>query len=725
MDKKLKIKGRKLEQKELQQALLRMYRHQPGKALNAKQAIRKLKVDNDRNSVQHALEDLAKKNAIVPAGEDKFRWSGTGPEARNKAPRMPHITGPIIGTVDLTRSGAAFISVPGQERDIFIPPRSVNSAMQGDTVEVRMAGAHRGRPEGEIVRIVKRVNDQFIGTLHRTKKRDIVVPDKLNMPFDIAIDPSSKSDAENGEKVVVQITEWPGPDSKLRIPVGKIIGRFVGQSLNDVEMQAILVHSGFPLYFEADVLAEANALPRDISPEEIAKRRDFRDILTITIDPEDAKDFDDALSYRVLEDGGCEVGIHIADVSHYVRPGTKLDEEAYSRSTSVYLVDRVLPMLPERISNEICSLRPNEESLTFSAVFTFDAKDKLTGRWFGKTVIHSDRRYSYEEAQTLLEGAEGDYATEINILNRIATKLRKQRYKEGSISFESEEVKFRLNEEGVPIEVYVKERKEAHLLIEDFMLLANREVAAFVRKKNMENEIPFVYRVHDLPDPDKLQDFIQFAKEVGYKMEAKTPQQVAAAFNKLAEAARENELLRILEPLAIRTMAKAIYTTNNIGHYGLGFEYYTHFTSPIRRYSDVLVHRILEKNLEGEFRDDKYALEIRCQHVSKQERRAMDAERESIKYKQVEYIEKHVGEIFEGQISGMMDKGLFVQLRANMVEGMAPFSHFPEPYDVADNRLHATGRYSANVMKIGDTVNVQILFADISRRQVEMRVIFA
>lgn len=746
MTKKPKIKGRQLEQPELQQVLRRFFKHNDRKAYNARQVLRQIKMDNDRNSVQHALEHLSAQKVLVPVAEDKFRWAlpagaevpadarvdrkASGPPRkkdkdkksdRGARGRFEEVT--ATGRADLTRSGAAFIQVSGMERDIFVPPHAVNTAMQGDTVEVRYAINRRGRPEGEVVRIIKRVNDQFIGTLRLTRRGGVVVPDKQNMPFDILVDHADLGEAGDGEKVVVKISEWPGPGGKPRNPKGKVSGRFQDQSLNDVEMQAILVHHGFPLHFSAEALTETRNLPVGIHEAEIALRRDFREILTITIDPEDARDFDDALSYRPLEDGGCEIGIHIADVSHYVRPGTALDREAFERATSVYLVDRVLPMLPERISNEICSLRPDETSLTFSAVFTFDDKDKLTGRWFGKTLIHSDRRFSYEEAQAILESGEGEHAGVLGHLNRIATKLRKQRFKQGSIAFESEEVKFRLNEDGVPVEVYVKERKDAHLLIEDFMLLANREVATFIRRKNQGQEIPFVYRVHDLPDPDKLNDFSLFARELGFKMSLRTPMEVANSFNRLAQEARTNEQLRVLEPLAIRTMAKAVYTTDNIGHYGLGFEDYTHFTSPIRRYSDVLVHRLLERNLSGVYREEKTLLESRCRHVSEQERRANDAERESIKYKQVEFIEKHVGEVFEGQISGMMDRGVFVQLKGSMVEGMAPFSHFPEPYDVDDSRLKARARYSGHVIKMGDTVQAQILFADLARRQVEMRII--
>lgn len=725
MKKKHKVKGAAHEQPDLQKILKGLFRNHPHKSYNAKQAIRKLKILNDRHSVQHALEVLEKKGSIRLFTEDKYRWSGE--TATASGPRRGHSTSSpktVIGTVDLTRSGAAFIQVPDSQRDIFIPPKSVHTALQGDTVEVQVNFTRNGRPEGEVIRIVTRMTDHFVGTLHVTKRGGVVVPDKFNMPYDILIPREDLTDVKDGQKVVVRVTEWPGPGSRTRSLKGKLADSFQGSSANDIEMQAILVNNGFPLHFTDDVLSEATTLPAEIPAETIATRRDMRGTLTFTIDPEDAKDFDDALSFKILEDGNLEIGVHIADVTHYVQPGSALDREAYNRSTSVYLVDRVLPMLPERLSNELCSLRPNEDSLTFSAIFIMDQKGNIKDTWLGKTIIHSDHRMSYEQAQQTLETGEGDLAAPLRQLNDIAHRLRKERYANGAISFESEEVKFKLNEEGVPIEVFVKERKDAHLLIEDFMLLANKTVAQFIRKKSQGQEVPFVYRVHDLPDPDKLADFASFARELGFTMAMKTPRQIAESFNKLAEAARENENLRILEPIAIRTMAKAIYTTRNIGHYGLAFEDYTHFTSPIRRYSDVLVHRILEKNLSMDYRVDKADLESRCMHVSKQERRAMDAERESIRYKQIEYIQNHVGEVFEGQINGVMDRGVFVQLRGSYVEGMAPFSHFPEPYDVDNGRLKATGRYSGHVVKMGDTVHAQILFADLARRQIEMRIIF-
>jgi ribonuclease R len=457
------------------------------------------------------------------------------------------------------------------------------------------------------------------------------------------------------------------------------------------------------------------------TPEEIAKRRDLRDIPTFTIDPIDAKDFDDALSIEYFDDGSCEIGVHIADVTHYVKPNTALDKEAYLRSTSVYLVDRVLPMLPERLSNELCSLRPNEDKYTFSAVFKFDKKDNLIGRWFGKTIIHSDRRFAYEEAQEVIENKEGDMTKEILDMARIARKMRKQRFKEGAIAFESEEVRFKLDEDGVPIDVYIKERKEANLLIEDYMLLANKEVAIYVNKKE-KPEIPYIYRIHDLPNPDKVAEFARFAFELGVHLKTDTPEQIAKSYNDLAKKAQTEEALKMLQPLAIRTMAKAEYATDNIGHYGLGFDFYTHFTSPIRRYSDVLAHRILYQVLENKnYRFNKETLDTQCRHISLMERKANDAERESIKYKQTEFMEKHVGSAFEGVISGIIDRGIFVELKESHCEGMVSFDTMYEAFEITDGRLKAVGLRTGKVYKMGDTVRVVITNADLQKRQIDMR----
>src|SRR5688500_1190916 len=501
----------------------------------------------------------------------------------------------------MTRSGAAYVIVEDMEDDIYVSGKNVGGAMNRDKVEVEIISSRRGRkPEGRIVNVVKRNIEQVMGTLKLFKSFAVVVPDRSNIRFDVIIPTDKVGEAVDGDKVVAKITSW-----EKESPSGEIVHVLGASGSHELEMQSILIHNGFNLAFPEQVIDESRKLEETVSDEEIASRRDFRKITTFTIDPITAKDFDDALSFQVLENGNVEVGVHIADVSYYVKPGSALDKEAYLRSTSVYLVDRVCPMLPEKLSNELCSLRPLEESLCYSAVFEIDSDNKVVSRWFGRTIIFSDHRFSYEDAQVGLETGEGPFAAELKKLNKIALALRKKRFKDGAITFETDELQFMVDEFGETLEIFVKERKDAHLLIEDFMLLANREVATFIAEKSKVKEIPFPYRVHDVPDPDKLMDFQRFARELGFHMQIDTPKQVSKSFNKLAEAAKEDERLRLLEPLAIRTMAKAIYTTNNIGHYGLAFEFYTHFTSPIRRYSDVLVHRILDLNLNGTHREDK------------------------------------------------------------------------------------------------------------------------
>ena len=440
---------------------------------------------------------------------------------------------------------------------------------------------------------------------------------------------------------------------------------------------------------------------------------------TFTIDPATAKDFDDALSLQRLENGNLEIGIHIADVTHYVKPGSNLDKEALDRATSVYLVDRVAPMLPEILSNELCSLRPDEDSLTFSAIFEFNSDHNIVKRWFGKCIIHSQRRFSYEEAQAIIDGQPGPFGEELKALDKLAHILRKRRLNEGSIAFESPEVQFELNEMNHPISIHTKERLDTHMLVEDFMLLANREVAQYIHEKE-DKEIPFVYRVHDVPDEEKLKEYSLFLKELGFNFDYQNPRKIKESFNRLSEEAREDEVLAFAEPFAVRTMAKAVYTTENIGHFGLGFDHYTHFTSPIRRYADVLVHRILEKNLSGVYREKKNTLEQQCKHISNQEKKAQEAERESIKFKQVEYISDHIGEEFTGIISGMIDRGFFVALEHTQIEGMVGFDTLNEPFLVAENRMQAHAHRSKKTLKIGQKIKVRVLAARIEDMEVDM-----
>lgn len=638
------------------------------------------------------------------------------------------------GRVDMTKNGSAYIICEGLDNDIFVPAKLLMGAMNGDTVRVSafFPPGGRRRPDGEVIEVLTHAMDHFIGTFNITRQFAVVTPDRIDVP-EIHVRLEDTKDAEDGEKVVVQITDWNV--SRHKKMFGKITAILGQPGTSDIEMKAILINNGFNIEFPDDVLAET-ALIDDDTPRVAANtegdgvtiRRDFRDVTTFTIDPFDAKDFDDALSFQVLKNGNIEVGIHIADVTHYIKPNTALDREAYLRSTSVYLVDRVCPMLPERLSNELCSLRPLEDKLTFSAVFEFDDKSKIVKKWFGKTIIHSKRRYAYEEAQAILESGTGDFADELMKLNQIALKLRKKRFKDGAINFETDEVKFKLDEHGVPVEVYIKERKDAHLLIEDFMLLANKEVATFMAKRDARPrskgiEVPYIYRIHDTPDVDKLRDFAAFARELGINMNLDTPQNIAKSLNELAAKAEKDENIKVLTPIAIRCMAKAAYSSENIGHYGLAFEYYSHFTSPIRRYSDVLAHRILFDNLDKIQRVDKEALENQCKHISKQEKRASDAERQSIKYKQVEYISKHIGETFEGVVSGMLERGIFVEIKHMLTEGMVDFSRCPEPFEVASSRLVARGVKTNKTLKMGQSVTVQIVDADLESRRIDMKLV--
>jgi ribonuclease R len=604
-----------------------------------------------------------------------------------------------------------------------VAAKNLGAAMHGDLVELSIwTPRGRNKPEGEVTKVLERATEVFVGTIWLRAKHAIVAPTNFQVPVDILVDLDDTKEAKDGDRVIVKVTQWHKRPNQW--PKG-VVTTVLGAEGSDLEMKVILINKGFQLDFEAEVIDESEAIPAAITAEDIRQRRDFRDVLTFTIDPEDAKDFDDALSYRVLENGHIEVGVHIADVSHYVKPKTALDKEAFKRSTSVYLVDRVLPMLPERLSNDLCSLRPHEDKLTFSAVFEFDQKDKVVNRWFGRTIIHSDRRFSYEQAQQGLETGEGDLAAELRILNRMAHVLRKERFKNGAIDFDSEEVRFKLDKNGVPIEVYVKERKDAHMLIEDFMLLANKEAAIFINKKaEAQQEIPFVYRIHDYPNDEKVKELALFAKELGVKMNVNTPQEIAASFNRLAKEAEKNEAVKLLMPIAIRTMAKAEYSTENIGHYGLAFDFYAHFTSPIRRYSDVLAHRILFENLgEKTFRYEKDKLQEQCRHISAMERKAMEAERESIKYKQVEFMQKHVGEVFDGYVSGIIERGIFIELAENKCEGMVGFDTMDEPFDVGDGRLRAKGLRSGRVIKMGDAVKVRIVETNLAKRQIEMEML--
>jgi ribonuclease R len=624
----------------------------------------------------------------------------------------------VEGRIDMTRTGSAFLISPQLEKDAFISGKNLNTALDGDLVRVNITKA-APRPEGEVIEVIKRNKVQFIGTLEVSENFAFLVPINETMPVDIFIPKHALGEGKHGMKALVEIVKWePG----MKNPQG-VIKTLIGDSgTSEIEMQSILLDNGFSLSFTDEVIAESEAITDVISKEEIAKRLDYRNITTFTIDPIDAKDFDDALSIQKLPNGNWEIGVHIADVSHFVKPGTALDKEAFERATSVYLPDRVCPMFPERLSNFICSLRPDEEKCTFSVIFEFDHRNKIKTYSFGKSVIKSCRRFSYEEVQEIIEKGEGEYIDEIKQLNLVAHSLRKERYSKGSVNFEAPEVRFRLDEKGKPVDVYVKERKDAHMLVEDFMLLANKTVAMYVSKlRTNKRSYPMVFRVHDTPDMTKLETFALVAKRFGYSLKFEDPDQVSGALNEFFKLVKGKPEQNILEQLAIRSMAKAIYTTNNIGHYGLGFEYYTHFTSPIRRYPDVLAHRILEECLESVnpplSADD---LEEQCEHCSVNERNALTAEREATKYKQCEYLEERIGKDFVGIISGIVASGIFVELKENKCEGFIPSLNLGyDQFYFHEEQYAMVGKKTGKSFQLGDTIDVIVKSVSLSKRQIE------
>ena len=624
------------------------------------------------------------------------------------------------GKLEITRSGMGFVVVEGEEADILVRPSDFNSAMHGDTVRVRLKEERGGRrKQGIVVGVAERKQSEFVGKLDMNKGFAFFVAEGDKRMPDIYVPEKYFKEAKDGDRVIVRVKEWSDDSSKR--PVGEVVSILNAEDSNDLAMKEILLEAGFPIEFPDEVMEEANRIPDVISEGEIKKRRDFREVLTFTIDPVDAKDFDDALSIRVLKNGNYEIGVHIADVGHYVLPETELDEFAYKKATSVYLPDRVNPMLPEQISNVLCSLRPREDKLTFSAVFEMTPKGAVKKYWLGKTVIHSNHRFSYEEVQEIIEKETGIYADEVLLLNSIARRLRSKRFEAGAINFSSTEVRFKLDEKGKPIGIIVKESKESHQLIEEFMLLANKYVAQHISEIEINKKpLPFPYRVHDLPSEEKLLPFIAFAKKFGHKFDTSTPENIAESFNTMLQDVQGKPEQHVLEQLGIRTMAKAIYTTDNIGHYGLGFENYCHFTSPIRRYPDVLVHRVLEGVLNDKAKADK-KMEQKCKHCSERERAAMDAERAANKYKQVEYMKDFLGEEFEGVISGVAAFGFWVETIEHKCEGMVSITSLAE-YDefrLVESDYSLVGMRSGRRFRMGDRVRIKIVAANLERRQLD------
>jgi len=700
-------KDKSINKKELTNSILAVLSAHPKKAFNYRQLAAGLLITDaaEKRLITEILYELKEKDALDEVSTGKFRLKAKG--------------GSVIGKVDMARGGYGYVVAETLKEDIFVSQNNLNHALDGDTVKVMVYAHKKSRAlEGEVIEILERARETYVGTVEIADRYAFLTPDSRQMPFDLFIPLDKLNGAENGQKAIAKLTEWP---RRAKNPFGEIIEVLGNQGEHETEMHAILAEYGLPFKFTEDVEEEAARISDRISEAEYRSRRDFRSIPTLTIDPDDAKDFDDALSIRPLNDGKWEVGVHIADVTYYVEPETLIDEEGLNRATSVYLVDRVVPMLPERLSNYICSLRPNEEKLCFSAVFIMNEQADLVDEWFGRTVIRSDRRFTYREAQMIIDTGNGDLSREVLTLNRLARILRDRRFKSGSVAFEREEVKIEVDEKGRPVRIYASEHYLSNELIEEFMLLANKRVAEFIGKPGDQGEKrTFVYRIHDRPDPEKLQKFSHFIRKFGYKISLKSGKQTALSLNRLLEDVRGTREQDIVENLALRAMAKAEYSTGNIGHYGLAFDYYTHFTSPIRRYPDMLVHRLLADYLAGAHSRNQKKYEKMCRHSSKMEVLAMKAERASIKYKQAEFMKDKVGLQFEGVVSGVTEWGIFVEILENKCEGMVPIRGLAgDFYEYDEDNYCIRGRRTGKKYQMGDPVQIQVVRVNMARKQID------
>lgn len=696
--------------KNLNQRILQVFYNNPNKNFNYKQIAAKLDIqDSDgRNQIIRSLKEMEAGDRLDEVTRGKYVLV-----------KQTHYH---EGIVDITSRGNAYVICDDLEHDVYVPSRNLNHALNKDLVRVYVYKRRKNsKMEGDVVAILERSKYEYVGVLQKHNDYGFVVPDDPKMYSDIFIAPENLMDAKDGEKVLAKLTDWP---QKSKNPFGEIIKVLGKPGDHDTEIHSILVEYGLPYAFPDHVEEFASSIPIEISDKEVSKRRDMREDLTFTIDPTDAKDFDDALSFKVLENGNFEVGVHIADVSHYVEENTVLEEEAYQRATSVYLVDRVVPMLPEILSNNVCSLRPHEEKLTFSAVFEINDKSDVVNTWYGRTVIYSDQRFTYDQAQQIITGESLHENDNLNLaiktLDSLAKKMRSRRMGYGAISFDKTEVKFKLDEDANPIGVFVKESKDANKLIEEFMLLANRKVAEFIGKKKKT----FIYRVHDEPDIDKLAALQGVITKFGYRIDTRSRDTTSQSLNKLLSDVHGKPESNMIETLAIRSMSKAVYTTENIGHYGLAFDYYTHFTSPIRRYPDVMAHRLLQHYLDGgkSEKADKY--EDKCDHSSEREMMASKAERDSIKYMQVKYMQDHTDQEFEGVISGVTEWGIYVEIIENKCEGMVRIKDISSDFFIFDERQYALiGQANRKMYQLGDKVVVTVKNTDLERKHLDFNLV--
>ena len=704
----------KIELPELKKVALSAFQRYPNMSMNYKQVAKKMGVNNaeTRQLIPAILEEMKTEKLIEAAGRSSYR--------------LNYETGCVVGKVDMTALGYAYIISPESEDDVFVSQKNLRESLHGDTVKVHLFARRKSsRLEGQVVEVIERARTSFVGTIGITDAFAFMIPDSRLIPYDLFIPQGKQGGAKDGQKVVVRIIDWP---HRAKNPIGEVIEVLGYPGENDTEMFSILAECELPYKFEQAVEDAAAAIPTKITAEDLKNRRDFRSIPTFTVDPADAKDYDDGLSLRKLENGNWEVGVHIADVTHYVQPGSMVDKEAINRATSVYLVDRTVPMLPEKLSNNLCSLRPNEDKLCFSAVFEMNDNAAILKQWFGRTAICSTNRLSYEEAQMIIDTGEGKMSAEIQTLHRLAQLLREDRFKKGSISFDRAEPKFELDEKGKPLGVYFVENTASHQMIEEFMLLANRRVAEFC-SGILQTESPprngkgklCVYRVHDKPNMEKLEKFAAFVNRFGYSIKTSSDRAIASSLNKLLAKVKGKKEENMVETLALRSMAKADYSTDNLGHYGLGFKHYTHFTSPIRRYPDMMVHRLLQYYLDGKGdKPDKNHLEALCRQSANMERKAVEAERTSVKYKQVEFMSDKIGQCFDGAISGVTEWGIYVELNESKCEGMIHIRDLNDDFYIFDEDNYCIkGKRLGRTFQLGETIRIKVWRANLMKKQLD------